>query len=776
MVPNPWNLRNLRLGLRLAAVLAIAPAVQAQQVSPHVGYVYPAGGRQGAAFEVTVGGQFLDGVTQALVSGAGVQATVVQHVKPMAQAQFNQLREKLQELMDKRTAGTKQQRGGQGESQAAKNAAWTAEDEKAVAEIRQKLSTFIRRPAAPAIAENVTVRVTLAPDAALGERELRLETPQGLTNPLVFCVSQLAEFSRKPAKVTGDTVAGQAARFANAAKSNVPEGPITITLPAVVNGQITPGAVDRYRFQAGKGQHVVVAAGARELIPYISDAVPGWFQATLALYDAKGKELQYADHFRFHPDPVLYYEIPEDGEYTLTVRDSIYRGREDFVYRIAVGELPFVTGVFPLGGKAGARTTVEIKGWNLPVAKLTENGKGKAAGTYPFFLRKGEWISNRVPFALDTLPERLEQEPNDQAKNGQRVKLPLIVNGRIGRPGDWDVYRFEGRAGEEIVAEVFARRLDSPLDSVLKLTDATGRQLAANDDCEDKGTGLLTHHADSRISFKLPAQGTYYLHLGDAQQKGGAEYAYRLRINRPQPDFELRVVPASLNVRAGATVPITVYALRKDGFAGDIALRLKDAPSGLVLSGASVPANQDKVRLTLTVPPNRMEKPFNLHLEGRGTIQGREVRRPGVPAEDMMQAFAYRHLVPAKEWMVQVIGAGRGAASWKLVEDKGVKLPAGGTAPVRVRIPLGRFAGDIHLALNEPPEGIAIRNVATGPDGLGILLSADAAKVKPGLKGNLIVEAFLERTAGVPAAKKQGAQRRQPLGTLPAIPFEIVGP
>jgi hypothetical protein len=95
---------------------------------------------------------------------------------------------------------------------------------------------------------------------------------------------------------------------------------------------------------------------------------------------------------------------------------------------------------------------------------------------------------------------------------------------------------------------------------------------------------------------------------------------------------------------------------------------------------------------------------------------------------------------------------------------------------VRVRVPLGRFAGDIHLALNEPPEGIAIRNVATGPDGLGILLSADAAKVKPGLKGNLIVEAFLERTAGVPAAKKQGAQRRQPLGTLPAIPFEIVGP
>ena len=27
----------------------------------------------------------------------------------------------------------------------------------------------------------------------------------------------------------------------------------------------------------------------------------------------------------------------------------IYRGREDFVYRIALGELPFITGIFPLG-------------------------------------------------------------------------------------------------------------------------------------------------------------------------------------------------------------------------------------------------------------------------------------------------------------------------------------------------------------------------------------------------------------------------------------------
>ncbi len=87
-----------------------------------------------------------------------------------------------------------------------------------------------------------------------------------------------------------------------------------IALPAVVNGQMTPGTADQYRFQAKRGQHLVVAASARELIPYVSDAVPGWFQAALTLRDAQGKELASADHFLFHPDPLIDYEIPSDGD------------------------------------------------------------------------------------------------------------------------------------------------------------------------------------------------------------------------------------------------------------------------------------------------------------------------------------------------------------------------------------------------------------------------------------------------------------------------------
>jgi len=761
-----------RVTAGLAIVMAIMPAMQAQQNVPHVAYVYPAGGRQGTTFEVTVGGQFLDGTHDVYISGNGVQATVVDFVKPLPPVELNNLREQLQKMAERRPGRARQQ-GGNSEGNmtpAPGNSTWTVEDTKTFMEIRQKIADSMRRTANPAMAQTATLQVTIAPDVAPGERELRLATTAGLTNPIVFCVDQLPEFSKKRAQVNIPSGQGAAAALQNQQRASAPEPPADITLPAILNGQIMPGAVDRYRFHASKGQHLVIAAKARELIPYISDAVPGWFQAMLALYDGKGNEIAYADHYRFNQDPVLYQEIAEDGDYMLEVRDSIYRGREDFIYRISLGELPFVTGIFPLGGKTGTRTAVEMTGWNLPKTRITEAGHD--AGIQMFSVSEGEWNSNPVSFALDTLPEQVKQPA--ATNDAKRIKLPTIINGRIAHPGTWDVFRFEGSAGEEIVAEVFARRLNSPLDSVLKLTDASGTQLAINDDCDDPAAALITHQADSRIFIKLPSKGAYYLYIGDAQHHGGPEFAYRLRISHPRPDFELRVVPSSINLRPGMTTPVTVYALRRDGFSGDITLRLKDAPSRLQLSGGRIPGGQDHVRVTLTAPLEPLATPHNLYLEGEALIHGKKVRHRGMPAEDMMQAFASHHLVPAKNALVIITGNARRAAPWKLLDDEPLKLPAGGTAQVRLVVPFARFADQLQLALNEPPDGIAIVKVARGEKDMAIVLSADGGKLKPGMKGNLIVDAFMQRAAN-PANPQPGANnRRFPIGTLPAIPFEVV--
>jgi hypothetical protein len=533
--------------------------------------------------------------------------------------------------------------------------------------------------------------------------------------------------------------------------------------------------VDRYRFWARQGQQLVMAVEARQLIPYLADAVPGWFEATLTILDSRGKEMASAERYRFHPDPVIHFAVPQNGEYLVEIHDSIYRGREDFVYRMTIGELPFVTDIFPLGGPAGSKTTVALKGWNLPTNELTLDNTGKAPGVYFISASKDGKISNLVPFAVDALPECHEQEPNDSPETARTVALPIIMNGRIDSPGDCDVFRFQGHAGEKIVAEVVARRLGSPLDSTLKLTDAAGKQLAFNDDFDDKASGLETHHADSYLAATLPAEGVYFVHIGDAQQQGGPDFAYRLRISGPRPDFALRVVPSSLNVRAGMSVPATVFALRKDGFTNAIELHLKDGPPGFSLSGARILENGDKAQFTLKAPPQAGKKPVALTLEGSAIVAGQEIVHPAVPAEDMMQAFAYRHLVPAQELAVAVAGSPRPFASdaIKVLSATPVKIPAGGTASVRIATPSGAFADRFDLELNGAPDGITIQSVSPDGSGVKIVLRCDAAKAKPGLQGNLIVNVLPKVQSLAQPTQKSGNQRRPLAGTLPAIPFEI---
>ena len=187
-----------------------------------------------------------------------------------------------------------------------------------------------------------------------------------------------------------------------------------------------------------------------------------------------------------------------------------------------------------------------------------------------------------------------------------------------------------------------------------------------------------------------------------------------------------------------------------------------------------MPANQDQVTLTLKAPQTALEEPCNLSFEGRATIQGREVVRQAVPAEDMMQAFIYRHLVPEKNLLVAVIARPRPRAPLNFLGESPVKLPSGGTARLKFSLPRGPMFENVQLALNNPPEGISIQNASPAQESLTLLLHADADKVKTGQKGNLIIEASTERTNNPGGGTQPPNKKRVSLGVLPAIPFEIV--
>ncbi len=303
----------------------------------------------------------------------------------------------------------------------------------------------------------------------------------------------------------------------------------------------------------------------------------------------------------------------------------------------------------------GSSPSIAVQGWNLDGAALTAPPKEAGAGVYHLVARNQQGkVSNPMSFALDTLPDGADKEPNNDQASAQKVTLPVIINGRMDQPGDWDVFQFSGKAGEMIVAEVQARRLDSPLDSLLKITDSSGQVLAINDDREDPGSGLNTHHADSYLMLKLPADGDYFVSIGDTAHNGGEAYGYRLRISPPQPDFALRVVPSSVAMRSKSTGFATVFVLRKDGFKDPIKLNLKNAPEGLTALPVTATGTQESVRLNLKTTLVDTKEPVELYVEGVAQVGDEKLARQAVPAEDRMQAFLWRHLVPAQDFRLLV--------------------------------------------------------------------------------------------------------------------------
>ncbi len=59
-------------------------------------------------------------------------------------------------------------------------------------------------------------------------------------------------------------------------------------------------------------------------------------------------------------------------------------------------------------------------------------------------------------------------------------------------------------------------------------------------------------------------------------------------------------------------------------------------------------ANKAAVGLALKTSLTEMEKPVNVTVVGNAKIGDREIVHEAVPAEDRMQAFLWRHLLPAE--------------------------------------------------------------------------------------------------------------------------------
>ncbi len=231
-----------------------------------------------------------------------------------------------------------------------------------------------------------------------------------------------------------------------------------VKLPATIAGSIgRAGDVDYYRFETKAGQEIGVRA-----VP----AKAAKLDTILQLIDADGRILAESEN------GLLGYISPKAGWLALGIHDREYRGDPGMKYELSVGDLPIVTGVFPLGVQRGTESELRLVGVNLGSARSTRLAVPQSAvpgSRLPVPTTKGVFGSPTV--VVDAYPQVAFSSKSDT------LPVPGTANGRIERDGEEQTWRFEAKKGRRLLLEVNARRIGSPLDSVVEILDAKGRPL-----------------------------------------------------------------------------------------------------------------------------------------------------------------------------------------------------------------------------------------------------------------------------------------------------------
>ena len=551
------------------------------------------------------------------------------------------------------------------------------------------------------LADKVIVAIKIAANAMPGIRDFRLITPNGYSNRIFFEVGQFSDILEKEPneKDTNATFISQ--------------------LPACLNGQIMPGDRDRFSFRASKGQNLVCYVKARTLTPYIADAVPGWFQSVITLYDQDGKEVAFCDDYKLQPDPVILYKVLKTGKYYLEIRDAIYRGREDFIYRIDIGEIPFVTSCYPLGGKSDQMTKLTLDGVNLK--RNTVRIRIPKDGAEKFTTQiegKNKMLTNPIILANGSFSETFHDNKMNLEKTAQKLEIGTTVNSKINQPRDEDWYAFNATKGMDILLKIVAHNVGSPIDADITVYDDKKNKLTQNDDKPDRSEPLITRHSDPELIFHTPKDGLYLVRIRDVQQKGDNSFAYRLTISQPLPDFSLRIEPSNIMIPKGGTELFTVFAIRKNNFNDSINLFLEGLPPNFKHSWCNIPRGAERIRVSLTAPDNADSGEIPLKIIGTINQKGIEKKVEAEPSEEAMQAFFYTHLLTTSSFLVNVSQQLPFSISIKKTVDAPILVKRNDSLKIDLTI---KRQSDctlpIQLILDKPINGVKMKPVLI-PDGV----------------------------------------------------------
>ncbi|MEX0938777.1 MAG: PPC domain-containing protein [Pirellulales bacterium] len=213
-------------------------------------------------------------------------------------------------------------------------------------------------------------------------------------------------------------------------------------------------------------------------------------------------------------------------------------------------------------------------------------------------------LSNPRAFAVSDRPETVESEENNTPETAQQIALDTIVNARCEGETDVDYYAIDVKAGQRILVECWAERIDSRMDATLELFGPDGKFLDSSRDA----VGL-----EPLLDFTAPADGPYRLRVFDFIYSNGPDYFYRLAASTA-PHVDFAFPPAG---EPGTTQTFTLYG--------------RNLPGGEATELVDRRGNKlEKVTIQIDVPSEP---------DAAASAQLPEAMRPGQAG---LQAFQYR--------------------------------------------------------------------------------------------------------------------------------------
>lgn len=223
---------------------------------------------------------------------------------------------------------------------------------------------------------------------------------------------------------------------------------------------------------------------------------------------------------------------------------------------------------------------------------------------------------------------------------------------------------------------------------------------------DDGGPG---YGKDSYLDFTAPADGEYFIRLRDIRGTGGASHAYRLNVREPRPDFRLSVNPRNPNVPAGGTIPVTVTAMRMEGYEGPIEIAMSNLPRGLTASTNTIGAGLDSATILLTAAADaKLDSAVPFEVTGRAAINGKTISHRADPGD-----------------RTKLIAVGPKPDVVMTAATKVVELAPGETKEVMVKIARNNgFAGRVPVEVRDLP--LRVRVTDSGLN--GVLITEDESE------------------------------------------------